>query len=227
MTSLIPNLNIKAAIFDMDGLLLDSERICRDCFVQAGQRLGIAVDMAVYHACIGANEATTRGLLMAGYGDDFPYDAIRAIWLELYHAAALDQPIPVKAGAKELLAVIAESNTPIALATSTKHAQALTKLRHAGLIDYFDVVVGGDQVTRGKPHPEIYLAAAAGLDASPGDCIAFEDSENGVRAALAAGLTVIQVPDLVPPSAALQAFGHTICDSLLEVRCQTSRVSVN
>lgn len=210
-------MSIQAAIFDMDGLLLDSERICRDCFVKAGKQLGITVDMAVYLSCIGANEATTRGLLMAGHGADFPYDALRARWVELYQAAALEQPIPVKAGAKELLHAIAESNTPIALATSTRHAQALTKLRHAGLIEYFDVVVGGDQVSRGKPHPEIYLAAAAGIAVTPGACLAFEDSENGTRAALGAGMAVIQVPDLVPPSPALQAFGHTIVGSLHDV----------
>lgn len=206
-----------AAIFDMDGLLLDTERICRDCFVQAGAQVGVTIDMDVYHTCIGNPEPITRAKLIAGHGEDFPYEEIRAIWWELYHEEAMSKPVPLKPGVESLLQNIADTNTPIALATSTRYNNALTKLGHAGLTDYFDIVVGGDQVTHGKPHPEIYLKAATDLGKSPEHCIAFEDSENGVRAALAAGLHVVQVPDLVSPSPELQAFGHTIVDSLLDV----------
>ena len=207
-----------AAIFDMDGLLLDTERICRDCFLQAGKLVGVEIDLDVYHTCIGNPELITRAKLIAGHGDDFPYEEIRAIWWELYHEAAMSKPVPLKPGVESLLQAIADANTPIALATSSRYQNALTKLGHAGLTDYFDLVVGGDQVSQGKPHPEIYLKAAGDLGKSPEDCIAFEDSENGVRAALAAGLHVIQVPDLVPPSADLKAAGHTIVDSLLDFR---------
>lgn len=207
-------MSFKAAIFDMDGLLLDSEQISMACFFEAGRQVGYTLDAAVYYSCIGANGDHTKALLIAGHGSDFPYDDIHAVWRQLYMAETMDKPIPVKAGVRQLLQAIADSGTPIALATSTMHDHALNKLRHAQLADYFEVVIGGDMVTKSKPDPEIYLKAAATLKVAPIDCIAFEDSENGVRAASAAGIHVIQIPDLVVPSTELLALGHTVLGSL-------------
>lgn len=209
-------MTFKAAIFDMDGLLLDSERICRKCIIEAGRRIGYAIDPAVYLSCIGSNEERTKAILIEGHGDDFPYDEIYKLWRELYFAETMEKPIPIKPGAEKLLQDIVDSNTPLALATSTAFEHAQIKLRNSKLIDYFDFIIGGDQVSKGKPDPEIYVKAAARHNVAPADCIAFEDSENGVRAALGAGINVIQVPDIVHPSKELKALGHTIVDSLSE-----------
>lgn len=208
----------KAAIFDMDGLLLDTERICMNCFMEAGRLIGYAVDPNVYLACIGTNHARSKSILIEGHGRDFPYEEISALWSERYLEKILENPIPIKAGALELLRDIVESGTPIALATSTAYEHAQIKLRNSKLYDYFDFIIGGDQVANGKPDPEIYLKAAAELNVAPSNCVAFEDSENGVRAALAAGIYVVQVPDLVVPSKELESMGHTILSSLGEFK---------
>lgn len=215
----------KAAIFDMDGLLLDSERICMACFLEAGQQLGHAVDPGVYLSCIGTNEAGTREILVKGHGADFPFEAITELWRKRYLEQIRETAIPKKDGAQALLEEIVASGTPIALATSTAHELAWIKLRNAGLAEYFDFVVGGDQVAQGKPHPEIYLRAASALDVSPLDCIAFEDSENGVLAALAANMSVVQVPDLVEPTLVLRSRGHRILPSLRDVSWQDLQAS--
>jgi len=117
----------------------------------------------------------------------------------------------------ELLEHVKRIQIPVAVATSTRSTHALDRLAKAGLLDYFEFVVGGDQVKNSKPNPEIYLTATEKLQCDPKNCLAFEDSENGVRAALGAGLRVIQVPDLVVPSAEVVALGHTILASLSEV----------
>ena len=211
-------MTFKAAIFDMDGLLLDSERVCMECFLEAGNHIGYALNAEVYLSCIGSNQQRTKARLIAGHDDDFPYEKINKLWRELYFNATMEKPLPKKQGAEALLKAIAESNTSIALATSTAFEHAQIKLKNSQLAGYFDVVVAGDQVTNSKPDPEIYLKAASLLNSASSDCIAFEDSENGVRAALGAGLNVIQVPDLVQPTEDLKSLGHTIIDSLSEFR---------
>jgi HAD superfamily hydrolase (TIGR01509 family) len=203
----------KAAIFDMDGLLLDTERICMECFYAAGGHLGCQINPEVYLRCIGTTETSTRSILIEGHDPGFPYEEIRELWRKLYLAEIEGKPVPVKSGAVELLEKMVASCIPVGLATSTAFERALARLENSGLLSYFDCMITGDQVAMGKPHPEIYLRAAMELGVKPSECIAFEDSENGVRAAISAGMTVIQVPDLVRP-AGPAAPGHTILSSL-------------
>ena len=123
----------------------------------------------------------------------------------------------LKDGAVEILQLARRSALPLALATSTQTELAKTKLRLAGLVEFFAVVIGGDAVTQAKPHPEPYLTATRALGFAPRDCWAIEDSDNGVRAARAAGLSVFQIPDLVQPSADVREFGHPILANLHDV----------
>jgi len=204
-------------IFDMDGLLLDSERLARDSFVHACAAHGWQADLEVYARCIGSNYEVTEQILRDHFGPDFPYADIDASWSSHYHARLAEAPVPVKAGALELLEYLAAAEVPLALATSTRRHTAEGKLRAAGLLDYFRHSVCGGETARGKPHPDPYLAAADGLGLDPGRCLALEDSENGVRSAHAAGCLVIQVPDLVPPGPEIEALGHLILTSLAEV----------
>ena len=134
-----------------------------------------------------------------------------------------DAVIPLKSGAEELLQDLKRGGIPMAVATSTPNPRATHMLRNSGMLQAFDVVVAGDQVQRGKPLPDIYLRAAELLGVPPERCLALEDSENGVRSALAAGMTVIQVPDLVEPSDAVRDLGHTILGTLHDVREQMLR----
>jgi len=134
-----------------------------------------------------------------------------------YRRVIEESPIPLKDGAEELLRYISSIEIPIAVATSTAIDRAQKKLKSSGILDYFDFIIGGDQVTRSKPDPEIYLKAASELSSEPSKCLALEDSANGVKAAVAAGMTVVQIPDLVQPGEELLSLGHIVLRSLYDV----------
>jgi HAD superfamily hydrolase (TIGR01509 family) len=146
-----------------------------------------------------------------------PYDQFRTLWEARYQEAVHCDRLKTKPGAKTLLAHIAQLGLPTALATSSSRGKACAKLERTNLLHYFSVIVGGDQVTNSKPDPEIYLTAAQKLNVNPRACLALEDSENGVKAAHTANMTVIQVPDLVPPSFALRQLGRRIIECLSHV----------
>jgi len=205
-----------AVIFDMDGLLIDSEVTARDTFLQSCQAFGIEAEVDLFLRCIGTNEVGTLAVLREELGRRDDLDVFYADWRERYDAATA-KPIPLKRGVVELLDHLEQVQVPTGVATSSNNAGARKKLELAGILDAFAIIVGGDQITLGKPDPEIYLQAANSLDAETGACLALEDSENGVRAAVAAGMTVVQVPDLLPPSDSLRALGHHVVDSLLDV----------
>lgn len=205
-------------LFDMDGLLLDSERLARDAFVRACEDHGFAADLVTYQQCIGSTYEKTRELIMAAYGEDFPYETIDERWSHHYHARLAEGPVPVKDGALALLTHLSARETPMALVTSTRRATAEEKLEATGLIRFFSSLICGGETERGKPAPDPYLAGAARLELDPSRCWALEDSANGVRAAVGAGCTVYQVPDLVAPTAELEQLGHRIVESLHEVR---------
>jgi HAD superfamily hydrolase (TIGR01509 family) len=203
-----------AVIFDLDGLLLDTERPALRAFDEACECMRLTLDRSIYLQCIGTTEFRTREILVEALGEAALYDELRRAWGERY---ALQGPASLKDGAVELLQTMNRSGVPIALATSTFYEKAMEKLRRAEILDYFNAIVTGDQVARGKPDPEIYLQAAMKLNALPGLCVAIEDSDNGVRAAHAAGMTVIQVPDLAPPADDVRALGHLVLESLRDV----------
>jgi HAD superfamily hydrolase (TIGR01509 family) len=206
-----------AVIFDMDGLLLDSERLAQDAFIAVCDSLGIKVDLLVFQRCIGTNEALSSQILQDGLPASVDVTSFREQWVTIYHGLTNDKKIPVKEGVTELLDYLHTLRIPAAVATSTRTAAATQKLHNAGLLDAFEQLVGGDQVSNSKPHPAIYQRAARLLGAPAENCLAFEDSENGVKAAVAAQCTVIQIPDLVQPSDALLELGHVVLQSLLDV----------
>jgi HAD superfamily hydrolase (TIGR01509 family) len=206
-----------AVIFDMDGLLLDSERIALATFVEACRNVGFEADVSVYYKCIGGNAARTKEILTQGYGDSFPFDSVDRLWHAKYEEEAATHPFPVKAGALQLLRLLKERGVRTAVVTSTRHDSAQRKLSNAGLAQFFEFVVGGDEIVNCKPDPEIYLQACRRLGEAAARCIALEDSDNGVLSACAAGLTVIQVPDLLQPSERVRALGHRIMASLVDV----------
>ena len=207
----------RALVFDMDGLLLDSERIAMDGFLFACRELGVEPDLPTYYRCIGTTGRDSRQIMIDGHGPDFPADAVRDVWGRYYDERVHHEPTPKKSGVVRLLDLAVELGVPVALATSTGEPTAYRKLELAGLLDYFSTRVTGDQVVNGKPHPEPYLTAADRLGIAPTAAWAMEDSPNGVRSALGAGMTVFQVPDLVQPDAALRDLGHEIVLSLDDV----------
>jgi HAD superfamily hydrolase (TIGR01509 family) len=209
--------NFSAVIFDMDGLILDTERLAFKAFQTTSSQFRLGDLSELFKQCIGTNDELGKAILkdgLAGIADD---KAFGLAWMREYKRITTEQPIPLKHGVEQLLPYIESIDIPMAVATSTQTQRATEKLGDAGLLDYFKIVIGGDQVEQGKPDPEIYLKAASALSSAPSRCLALEDSANGVKAAVAAGMTVVQIPDLVPPSDELLQLGHIVLSSLADV----------
>ncbi|MCL2657801.1 MAG: HAD family phosphatase [Betaproteobacteria bacterium] len=206
-----------AVIFDMDGLLLDSERIAFEIGRAASEALGIVWREEVAFKMIGRNAADNAQMLLREYGADYPLAAHMAEFGRRYDALIAAGGIPLKPGAIELLNRLDELRIPRAVATSTAHARAAFKLERVGLLTRFDALVGGDEITHGKPAPDIFLAAAQRLGVAPASCLALEDSNTGAQAALAAGMQVRIIPDLLGADASVLAAGARALDSLHDV----------
>ena len=214
---------VRAVVFDMDGLLLDSERIVLEDFISSCREFGYEPDVEVYYKCIGGNKDRTKEIMLAGYGPDFPYLAVNDSW----YSKAGKKPMPLKRGVLDLLQYLGRRTLQKAVVTSTQRYWAEKMLTESGILPYFDFLVCGDDITRSKPEPDIYLKACEKLNLPPAACLALEDSDNGVLSAFRAGLQVVQIPDLLPPSAQVKALGHTIAASLDDVRQAFESLSQN
>jgi HAD superfamily hydrolase (TIGR01509 family) len=213
-----PERRPQAVIFDMDGLMLDTERLAPRAWIDAAHSLGVEFDLALTHPMIGRNFRDCAGIIAGHYGEAFPTAALMKAWHVAYDSIVDREGIAVKPGLLDLLDWLEREDIPKAVATSTRRDRAERKLVHAGLRDRFAALVGGDEIAHGKPAPDIFIAAAGRIGQAPGHCLVLEDSEPGVRAALAAGMTPIMVPDLHPPSTALLALQPLVLASLAEVR---------
>lgn len=207
----------EAVIFDMDGTLLDTESVFRTVVFEVCTELGFEMTDAVHMSMVGGSHEHTNRLLVEAYGVSFPYslfdERCRVIMRGRTHSG-----VPIKPGALELVTELRERNIPTAVATSSRNPHAQHHLTAAGLIHLFDTVVTRDDVVNPKPHPEPYLTAARRLGIDPLACLALEDSHAGVRAAHAAGMQTVMVPDLVHPSEEIRALGIAVMESLDHVR---------
>ena len=205
-----------AAIFDMDGTLLDTEAVFRDIVFDVCTELGFEMTHDVHRSMVGSSHERTNQLLIEAYGVAFPYslfdEKCRVIMRERSHGG-----VPVKAGAREFILELRARGIPTAVATSSRNPHAEHHLRAAGLFELFETVVTRDDVTHPKPHPEPYLTAARRLGVDPVRCLALEDSHSGVRAAHAAGMQTVMVPDLVGPNEDIHALGVHVMESLVQV----------
>lgn len=205
-----------AVVFDMDGLMLDSERAITDCMARAAAEAGHALPQSLWLDLVGTGEAACREILRQRLGAAAA-DAMLAHADTLYDVV-VDAGMPHRPGIVALLDWLERRDVPRAVATSTARPLALRKLRRAGLLDRFHAICTSSDVARPKPAPDVYLLAAARLDVEPARCLVLEDSPAGVRAALAAGMIPVQVPDMVAPDAELLALGHRVVDSLAQAQ---------
>lgn len=207
---------IKSIVFDMDGVIFDTERACIDAWKVVAEKHNISNIEEVCIACIGTNSNETRRIVLKNYGEDFPYDEY-SLEMSSEFKKIFAKGIPVKKGAKELLSFLKENQVKMSIASSTKTATVIKELTEAGLVDYFDIIVGGDQVSRSKPNPDIFLAACEKLLAIPEKTYGIEDSFNGMRALKAAGMRPIMVPDIIKPDDEMKNIACTIREDLFKV----------
>ncbi len=210
-------MKFQAVIFDMDGLMLDTERTYRDVFNRAAADCEIEFPPSLHEALLGRNTADTHKILRERWKDDAVFDRFidRS---RHHHEICFAEAPPLKKGLGELLDMLEARKIPKAVATSTRRAYAIPRLEQCNLAHRFATITTGDQVQHGKPAPDIYLLAASTIHMQPSQCVALEDSEAGVTAAHAAGISVCMVPDLKQPSDDVRQRAHRVYESLVEVR---------
>lgn len=206
-----------AVVFDMDGLIFDSERAGYECWKEVLASYGFREIDALYNACIGCSRVRTERLVREAFGEDFPFEAfIREVFV-IYTARYGGGKMPLKTGAREILIRLKELGKKTALASSSEQETVLGLLGAAGLLEYFDGIVTGDMVTRSKPEPDIFLAACRLLGTAPERTYAVEDSYNGIRAAHAGGLRPVMVPDMLPATDEMRSLAEDVEDDLFGV----------
>lgn len=210
-------MNYEAVVFDMDGVIFDSERAVMNCWLELAQKYNIKDIEKPYFACVGTTMTRTREIMLGTYGEDFPYDEYARESSLMYHEKYDGGKLPMKPGVIELLSYLKEKGKKIALASSTRRETVTNQLRWAEIIDYFDAIICGDMVARSKPAPDIFLKACQELGVSPENTYAIEDSYNGIRAAHAGQLRPIMVPDLLEANDEMRGMAECVCDNLNEV----------
>lgn len=207
-----------AVVFDMDGVIFDTEAICRRAWHACAGKYNIQdVDALLIPASAQTNNICGK-FFMSSWAKISLWKLLNKDAREGFLRIEREEGIPVKKGARELLSWLKEQGAVVGLASSTAHDIVVQELTDAGLVDYFQAITGGDQITHSKPDPEIYLKACEKLGIDPKEAYAVEDSYNGIRSAFSAGMKPLMVPDLLPPTGEMEEKAHRIFDDLLEVR---------
>jgi HAD superfamily hydrolase (TIGR01509 family) len=206
----------RAVIFDMDGLLVDSERTTRDVWQASTAACGFVLSDEVYLTLIGLGAEEAERVLAERFGDRFLVPTFRDHRKARIRDLTAAGGAPFKPGAREIVAWVASLGIPVGLATSSRRDDVRERL--GVLADVFATITTRDDVQRGKPNPDIYLAAAASLGVEPSNCLALEDSFAGIRAAVAAGMPVLMVPDLAQPTQEITDLAVAVFVSLIEAR---------
>lgn len=209
---------MNAVVFDMDGVIFDSERLVTACWTQVAAKRGIPDMEAACRDCLGIDAPGTKRIMMERYGEDFPYEVFQQEASELFRMQTSGGKLPVKEGVREILPWLHEKGLKVALATSTREEIVRQELKEAGLLSFFDQIICGDMVSNGKPAPDIYLRACEAVGVRPEDAFAVEDSFNGIRAASRAGMHPIMVPDMVMPDEEIRGLACVVLSSLIEAR---------
>ncbi len=205
----------KAVVFDMDGLLLDTEKLLVKFWIQAAHEAGFEMTRETALNLRSLHRSFAVPYLKGLFGESFDYIKIRSRRMELMRGYLSENPLELKKGAKELLEYLCGKNIPAAVCTATDNERAAEYLKTAGIFDYFGKIICASMVKKGKPEPDIYLYAANVLGYEPRECIALEDSPNGIKSALSAGFITIMIPDLTKPDEKSDLFGTA--DSLYDV----------
>lgn len=211
-------MKIKGVIFDMDGVILDSEKLYVRFWCEAGRFYGFPMEEKHALSIRSMARPLASEKLRGIFGSSFDYDAVRSKRVELMDKYVEKNGIELKDGADDLLVYLKENGYQIALATATPPDRAEKYLRLHDLYKYFDVTVSASMVSLGKPAPDIYLRAAEMLGLSAQSCLALEDSPNGIRSASSAGCVTVMVPDLDLPNDDILPLLHSVANGLCDVK---------
>jgi HAD superfamily hydrolase (TIGR01509 family) len=207
-----------SVIFDMDGLMLDTERVEIIACKAAADELGYDLTEDVILSTVGRTSRDTERIFGEHLGPSFSYSTLRDAWRVHTERLFVRDGVHQKAGLLPLLDLLDEHAVLKAVATQTRRAQAIQRLERAGIFARFSHIVGGDEIVNGKPAPDILWKAAEKMGSRAEDCFVLEDSEAGILAAHAAGMRPILVPDMKPPGAEIAALAEHVFPSLLQVR---------
>lgn len=208
---------MKAVVFDMDGVLFDTEIVCMKAWMAVAGKNGMPDMEEVFPKCIGLNSNDSRQIVMKAYGEDFDYPRFRQEAADWFQAYMKENGLPIKPGVPEILRWLKDAGYTVGLASSTRSSSVFSHLEQSGFRDYFQTVVTGDMVEHSKPRPDIYLLACRALGVEPEQAYAIEDSPNGIRSAHAAGMRPIMVPDMIAPDEEMRKLSFLIRKDLFEV----------
>ena len=209
---------VKAVIFDMDGLMIDSERVTFECYKEVLKEMNLTMDEEFYKTLLGKPVKGIQQRFYDVYGNDFPIEDV----MKKVHALIAEkfetEGVPVKKGLVSLLQYLKENSYKTIVATSSNRNRVDTILKQAGITDYFDDSICGDEVTKGKPDPEIFLKACQKLNVAADEAIVLEDSEAGIQASYDAHIKVICIPDMKYPEKQYEEKAASVLKDLGEVK---------
>lgn len=208
---------MKAVVFDMDGVLFDTERLCQESWIVVAEEDGLPGMEEIFPQCIGLNANDSRRIVLGAYGEDFDYEGFRQRASDWFWNYIEEHGLPLMPGVREILVWLKENGWTVGLASSTRRSTVLKHLEQAGIGGYFAAVVTGDMVEHSKPRPDIYLMACRELGVEPEQAYAIEDSPNGIRSAHAAGMVPLMVPDMIAPDEEMERLSRRIFQDLGEV----------
>ena len=208
---------VKGIVFDMDGLMFDTERLAADAWVFAGKQLGLAITEEMAVKTLGLNREDTDRVLIHELGGGVDLSGSRKLRVDYVTGYIEQNGIPIKDGLIELLDYLTVNEYKFTVATSSDREAARYNFEKAGISKYFTEIVCGDMIARGKPEPDIYLRASEIIGVPPCECLALEDSPMGILAAYRAGLKPVMIPDLVQPDEETKGLLHSQLNSLHDV----------
>ncbi len=209
---------IKAIVFDMDGVMIDSERLVLESWKKVGTRYELDDVASVFPECIGRSVADTHKVFIKKYGESFPYEEFREDTQKAFNELEDEGKLNPKPGVYEILDFFQKKGFKLALASSTRMDKIEEILSKLGLLSPFDFVISGDNVKESKPNPEIYLKACEGIKCNPKYCVAIEDSYHGIHSAHNAGMYSIMIPDLKEANDDMRNTASEILNSLGELQ---------